>query len=88
MQYRSRRVSQLALSLVLLIVVLSSAGCIGLTANLIKAWSGMVVDAEFDQLIDKRVAVVCLSDTASFGPGPIGDELAVEVAYLLKTNID
>ena len=88
MQYRLGRVSQLTLSLVLLIVVLSSAGCIGLTANLIKAWSGMVVDAEFDQLIDKRVAVVCLSDTASFGPGPIGDELAVEVAYLLKTNID
>mgnify|MGYP002032193437 CR=1 FL=1 len=88
MQHRLGRVSQLVLSLVLLIVLLSSAGCIGLTANLIKAWTGMVVDAEFDELIGKRVAVVCLSDTASFGPGPIGDELAIEVAYLLKTSVD
>ena len=82
--YRDRCLAML----VLLLMILPGSGCIGLAANLINAWSGNVVEPEFDGLRKRRVAVVCLSDSAAYGPSPVSDLLAVAVGNLLRENVE
>lgn len=70
-----------------LLLCLLSSGC-GLAVNLINAGWGNMVDAEFEGLVGKRVAVVCVSNTSSFGPRPISREIATRVSDLLAANVD
>ena len=47
-----------------------------------------MVDAEFSGLAEKRVAVVCVSNTSSFGPRPISREISTQVGALLARNVN
>ena len=72
---------------VLLATVCSiTTGC-GLAVNLINAGWGNMVDAEFDGLAGKRVAVACVSNSPSFGPRPISRQIATQVGELLARNV-
>lgn len=46
----------------------SSFGCIGVGAHLLYWMKGTRIDPEFEGLEGKRVAVVCMSDSAPYGP--------------------
>ncbi len=69
------------------IVVLASTGCIGLAANLIHAGWGNQIDARFAELAMSRVAVVCLSNTSSFGNTSAAEEVAERVEKKLEYHI-
>jgi hypothetical protein len=62
-------------------------GCAGTLANLINAAHGNLVPARYTGLKDKRVAVVCVSNSEAFGPTSASIELAQEVGKLLIANV-
>lgn len=68
-------------------MTLASSGCVGLISHL-GYWSGGgLVSAAYDDLSGKRVAVVCVSDTASYGAGGEADTLARLVGISLSENV-
>jgi hypothetical protein len=68
-------------------VVLTSGGCIGVSAHLLYFLKGQRVKAEFSGLKDKRVAVVCNSSTSSYGPGAEALLLAHSVSAILQREV-
>ena len=75
-------------SVMAVFIVLSSSGCVRWASMAMYAMFGNQVDAAFDGLKEKRVAVVCVSDSAYYGPTAISYDLAVAVEKLLETNVD
>lgn len=69
-------------------MVLTSAGCVGMVANLIHVAKGNRIPAEYDGLTEKKVAVVCVAESESFGPSPIAPQIAKQVSSLLQENVD
>jgi hypothetical protein len=71
------------------LICLSGTGCIGLTAQLMY-WvkGGPKVDAEFDGLKGKRVAVVCVDASSGFSPHSVGSLLERAVAMNLREKVD
>ena len=65
-------------------MLIPSLGCIGATAQLLYMIRGVKVDAEFDELKGKRVAVVCVSDASQYGPDRASEALARFVESTLK----
>ena len=51
-----------------LLFACSSFGCVGVTSHLMFWLQGVRVDPEFRGLNDKRVALICMSDAAPYGP--------------------
>ena len=80
------RGQQVLVACVLALVVSASAGC-GLVVNLIHAGWGHMVPAEFEGLSDHRVAVVCVSSSASYGPLPVSEMVARQVGSLLVQKV-
>jgi hypothetical protein len=73
------------LTLVVLALLLPSAGCIGLSSHLLYWFQGgHKIDAEYKGLEGKRVAVVCVSESASYGPNSISNMMERMVATLLR----
>lgn len=66
-------------------LALPSLGCVGLLANLL--YEGHMAPAACDDLIDRRVAVVCVSSTGAWGPSSDANILAGLVARELKKNV-
>ncbi|NLF68938.1 MAG: hypothetical protein GX575_07765 [Candidatus Anammoximicrobium sp.] len=84
-----RRSLQNALFLGLAVVVATSGGCVGLTAQLLYWFhGGNKIDPEFKGLKDKRIAVVCVSNTSSFGPDSFCSLLERRVAAALREQGD
>jgi hypothetical protein len=82
-QYRSLRLAFLFAGLFALV---ANAGCVQLAANLIYAWQGGAIPAEYDGLKGKRVAVVALTD-AGVSSDPNGILLANFVRGLIDKNV-
>lgn len=64
----------------------SATGC-GLLANVMYAGWGGRVHARCKALEGKRVAVVCVSQSAEFGPTTAADQIAKHIGDLLRTNV-
>lgn len=62
-------------------------GCVGSTATLLYWLRGAKVEAEFDGLEDKRVAVVCVSDASSYGQNTSAEALARFLELSLRSNV-
>ena len=67
---RNNRLGLRLLFVVALLTVIlpSSLGCIGAAAQFVYLIKGAKIDAEFDGLKGKRVAVVCISSNSAYGP--------------------
>jgi hypothetical protein len=65
----------------------STTGCLGTLANLVHMTTGNTVPANYTGLKGKRVAVVCVSSSESFGPSYASQALASEVGKMLKANV-
>ena len=76
---------RIAFALALATIVATSGGCVGLTAQLLY-WvkGGHTINAEFDDLQDKRVAVICVSSASSYGPNSVCSLLQRSVAMILR----
>lgn len=73
--------------LVLLVTLTSASGCIGLASQLLYVIKGDKIDAEFDGLAGKRVAVVCVANSSNYDPGSASSKLAQMVEMLLKKEV-
>jgi hypothetical protein len=67
--------------------LLPLAGCLSLVANLIHAAKGDLIPAAFDQFEDRKVAVVCVSNSSFFGPTSVSSDVGKRVARLLRQKI-
>ena len=74
-----------SLAILILLLILPTSGCIGLTSHFMY-WikGGPRIDAEFSGLQDKRVAVVCVTNSSSPSPNSISNLLERAVAILLQ----
>jgi hypothetical protein len=81
---RTGQRTAVACALALLLAV--STGC-GLLVNLIHAGWGNMVPAQFEGLAEKRVAVVCVASSASYGPRPVSEMIARQVGSLLTQHV-
>jgi hypothetical protein len=72
---------------VLLALAVTATGCVGTLANLMYAAQGNQVPAKYTGLKDKRVAVVCVSNSEAFGPSYASRALAALVGKLLRENV-
>lgn len=77
------------LSAVFLVVflVVTAGGCVGLVANLMHVGMGNLVQPQFADLVGRRVAVVCVSSSSSFGPTTAAEEIAKRVQKYLKEHV-
>ena len=74
-------------AVLVVVLVLPASGCIGLLAQM-AYWSGSGdKPAEYEGLEGKRVAVICVSESSSFGLGTDSLYLSCAVGSLLKQNI-
>jgi hypothetical protein len=72
-----------------LLLATLNLGCIGLTAQLLNTiQGGHKIKAKFEELEDKRVAVVCVSNASSLGPNSVAKMLEREVVSILRENGD
>lgn len=76
-----------AFSLLLALLTLPATGCVGVFAQLLYLTQGEKIPAEFKGLQGKRVAVVCLSNSASAGPGSESDVVARLVSAMLAQEV-
>ena len=72
---------------VLCLLVVFNCGCLGTMANLIHAGWGNLVPASFDQLAGRKVAVLCMSSSSSFGNSTAAAEIAERVERKLKVRV-
>ncbi len=73
--------------LLMLICFSPLVGCIGLVANLLNVVGGGLVPAAFAGLRDRKVAVVCVSNSQLFGPTNTSAEVSVRINRLLKNKV-
>jgi len=80
--------SNLVLLLLLAATFASSTGCIQEIAQLIYVIKGHKVEPPFKALKEKKVAIVCTSDAAAFGPDSLSVTIAKHLGILLVTSDD
>ncbi len=67
----------------------TSTGCVGMTAQLLYLVNGgNKIDPEFKDMKEKRVAVVCVSNSSSYGPNTFCSQLERRVGMALKQQGD
>ena len=62
-------------------------GCVGLVANLLNAVGAGLMPAAYSGLEDKKVAVICVSNSEMFGPTSTSTELARLINSRLRKNV-
>ena len=82
----TRRIPPLAAPALALACLLGAGGCINLAANLLHAIQGNNRPAEFDGLVEKRVALVCASD-GGVGVDATSAMLTSYIHSALKSNV-
>jgi hypothetical protein len=84
-----RAIRAALLGVVVAVLTLPNLGCIGFTSQLLYfIKGGHLIDAEFDGLAGKRVAVVCVSDSSAYGPDTFAGMLERSVSAILKQKGD
>jgi hypothetical protein len=75
------------LCLLIALSTLSSAGCMRFLAQTLYVVKGHKTPAKFEGLAGKRVAVICISDSASFGPDSVTHNIAKLISLQLGQNV-
>lgn len=70
-----------------LLSIATTSGCVGMMANVMHIARGNLVPPDFSGLNDRRVAVVCVSNSDAFGPTSASISLARAVGKLLSENV-
>jgi hypothetical protein len=73
--------------LLVCIVLLSQAGCLGMAANLMNVVKGHTVKAEFEGLEGQRVAVVTLTDSSQYSDDASARILSRRVSEILLKEV-
>ncbi|MCH5377778.1 MAG: hypothetical protein JJ992_27795 [Planctomycetes bacterium] len=85
MSHALSRSAKTGLAIALFLLVLPAPGCIGLSSQFMY-WikGGPKIEAEFDGLEGKRVAVVCVTNSSSYGPNSVSNLIERAVAVILR----
>ncbi len=83
----SRAVYRCVVAVCLAAVLLPLVGCVGTLANLINAGWGNLVPARFTGLEERRVAVVCVSQSSLFGATNAAAEIGKRIQSLLQQRV-
>lgn len=84
----SSRFGLLAAGAALLVIVLTSGGCVGLLAGGLWILRGPNVPPKYDTMREKRVVVVCrLLDYSEYRHSTVPADLARRVSFLLEKNV-
>lgn len=76
------------LCLILLLICLPPlSGCVGLLANFLNVVGAGLMPPAFDGLEEKKVAVVCVSNSELFGPTSTSTELGMRINRLLAAKV-
>lgn len=78
---------RVGLMVVLAGLLMSTTGCVGFFAHMLRAGIGNTHPARFNGLADRRVAVVAVSDSSSFGPTTAAKEIAEQVEQAIDENV-
>ena len=82
------RFGRLASRLVLAgLLCIASTGCVGALANFIHAGWGNLVPARYDRMAGRKVAVVCLSSSTSFGNSSAALDIAERIEKKLLERV-
>ena len=71
----------------MLVCLMPTIGCVGLFANFLNVMGAGLIPPAYAGLKDKKVAVVCVSNSQLFGPTSTSTELSREINRLLKTHV-
>lgn len=83
-RFASRRFVYLIL---IIVCILPSTGCIGMVANLLNVVGAGLMPAAFPGLEEKKVAVVCVSNSELFGPTSTSSDIGLRVSKLLASKV-
>lgn len=72
--------------LMILAMIPSATGCVGLAAQILYVWKGTSVPPECRDLEHKKVAVLCISDEGYFDNAGL-DEISRKIEINLKKNV-
>lgn len=64
-----------------------TTGCVGAAAQLLYVLRGTKVDAKYDGLEGKRVAVLCVSDASAYGPDTLSFTIARALASRMSQEV-
>lgn len=78
----------ICLGILFLLACVSSTGCIGALAQLFYLIKGHDVPADYDGFEGKRVAVVVVTESSSYGPDPLSTTVEKYIAFKLATNVE
>ena len=67
MEGRTRNLTFVIVTIVA-VCLSTQSGCINFAAHMINTFKGHKMKAEYDALSEKRVAIVCVSDSSAYGP--------------------
>ncbi len=83
-RFASRR---FVFSILIIACILPTAGCIGMVANLLNVVGAGLMPAAFAGLEEKKVAVVCVSNSELFGPTSTSSDIGLRVSKLLAKKV-
>ena len=86
--FSALKINNLVLLLALAATVVTTTGCIQEMAQLLYVIKGHKVEPAFPALKDKKVAIVCNSDAAAFGPDALSVTIAKHIGLALATSED
>ena len=86
--FAALKINSLVLLFVLATAVVTSTGCIQEMAQLLYVIKGHKVEPAFAALKEKKVAIVCNSDAAAFGPDALSVTIAKHIGLALATSED
>ncbi len=66
----------------------TATGCVNLAAHLLHAGLGNRVKPRYTGLVGQRVAVVCIAQSATFGPTSAAHEVASRIEKYLSANVE
>jgi hypothetical protein len=83
----SARTSQTLICGLVASLTLSATGCVSLIAHLLNASMGNRVPAAFEGLAERRVAVVCISQSSLFGPTQAAQDIGTTIESYLQRRV-
>jgi len=69
------------------LLMITQTGCLGLAANLMNVVKGYTIDPEYTGFEDKRVAVVCVTDSSQYSDDTSARILSRRVSEILQAKV-
>jgi hypothetical protein len=83
----ARKQLAFAVSALLIATLISTSGCVGFTNWIMWGLYGQPIRAEYPDLVDQRVAIVCATKSSPFEPGSDTSAIARSISKILEREV-